>query len=145
MEMNVVGWKKEDGDDAKANEMTMRSVIFPMDTYAFSLSYTLPDYEDQTSWLATGWKGTGYIQMYSDDSSMDEKLIGSCTFKFDTMVTQSSDGGMTVPTAAMTLGIIAGVFALIGAICCYWSCCRGRKNTKDGFFAVGCHGCHYCV
>jgi hypothetical protein len=46
------------------------------------------------------------------------------------MVTQSSNGGMTIPTAATTLAIIAGVFALVGAVCCYWSCCRGRRNAK---------------
>jgi hypothetical protein len=123
-----------DGDDAAAAEQANENDNAQCDLsdgyYSFSLSYTLPDYEDNTSWLATGWRGTGYIKMFSDDSSMDESLIGSCTFRFDTMVTQSSNGGMTIPTAATTLAIIAGVFALVGAVCCYWSCCRGRRKAK---------------
>ena len=97
-------------------------------TYAFELPYTLPDYQDNMSWLATGWRGAGYIKMYSDDSSSDEKLIGSCTFKFDTMVTKNDAGGMTPPTAAMTLAILAGVFAAGGLLCCYMSFCCGKKN-----------------
>ena len=98
--------------------------------YAFSLQYTLPDYQDSMSWLATGWKGTGYVKMYSDDTGMDESLIGSCKFKFDTMVTQNNAGGMKIPTAAMTLAILAGVFALGGFLCCYMSCCRRNKQKQ---------------
>jgi len=121
----------EDADNENANNGDAQCDLAD-GYYAFSRSYTLPDYEDNMSWFATGWRGTGYIKMYSDDSSMDESLIGLCTFKFDTMVTQKSGGGMTPPTAAMTLGIIAGVFALVGLLCCYLSCCRGKKKTAAG-------------
>jgi hypothetical protein len=96
-------------------------------TYGFSIPYTLPDYEDSASWLATGWKGTGYMKMFSDTSSSDEKMIGYCTFKLSTMVTNKGDGSFTPPTAAMTIGILAGVIALGALICFYWTCCR--KST----------------
>lgn len=106
-------------------------------TYGFSIPYTLPDYEDNASWLATGWRGTGYMKMFSDSSSSDEKMIGYCTFKLSTMVTNKGDGSFTPPTAAMTIGILAGVIALCALVCFYWTCCRKttpkviRVNASD--------------
>jgi hypothetical protein len=98
-------------------------------TYAFSIPYTLPDYEDNASWLATGWRGTGYVKMFSDSSSLDEMMIGFCTFKLQTMVTNKGDGSFTPPTAAMTIGIVAGVIALSALVCLYCTCCRRSKKV----------------
>jgi hypothetical protein len=98
-------------------------------TYGFSIPYTLPDYEDNASWLATGWRGTGFMKMFSDSSSSDEKMIGFCTFKLSTMVTSKGDGSFTPPTAAMTIGIVAGVIALSALICLYCTCCRRSSKV----------------
>ena len=68
------------------------------------------------------------MKMYKDDSSMDESLIGSCTFKLKTLVTKNTDGSYTAPTAALTAGIVGGVLALVAMIWCYCACCRGSQQ-----------------
>lgn len=69
------------------------------------------------------------MKMYKDDSSMDESLIGSCTFNLKTMVTNKADGSFTPPSAAMTIGIVAGVLALGSLIWLYCTCCRRSKKV----------------
>jgi hypothetical protein len=99
--------------------------------YDFSVVYKLPDAgSETTSWLASGWEGSGKIQMYAEQNQ--GFLIGDCTMVLKTYVTQQSEEKNLVgtPSAAVAAGIAGGVAAMMGLVCLYCYCCRGKRGAK---------------
>lgn len=105
--------------------------------YTVSVPYTLPSSGDATSWLATGWAGSGDIQVYSQQNSNndDAYLVGHCVFQLKTAVTRSpagSDSGFWLgahPPSAATTSIILLVLLALLLLCCCYCACRRRKTA----------------
>jgi hypothetical protein len=97
--------------------------------YVFMVGYELPTSDESTSWLATGWQGSGEISIYTAkyDSST---LAGYCTIKLSTYVTPSSTRKYNPPSAALTSGIVVAAVAALILLCIYCSCCRGKKKIS---------------
>jgi hypothetical protein len=96
----------------------------PVDgSYWFNVTYTLPGIGEQpaTSWLATGFQGTGIISMTAaaDDS---DTYIGYCEFGLDVLVTRSENGSFRGPSAQTAIWLIFG-----SALICCISCFCGRR------------------
>lgn len=99
-------------------------------SYGFSFSYKLPSAgEKSTSWLASGWAGSGIMRIYAEqDESMK---IGECTFDLKTYVTPTADQGFfQAPSAAATVGIVLGGLAAIALVCLYCYCCAKKRKQK---------------
>ena len=109
--------------------------------YAFDVGYDLPDSGDATSWLATGWAGEAYVQIYSQPEDTGLKnLVGDCTFTLRTDVTQTPAElqtgllrGIGFPSAFTASIMAAVVLGILALCCCYCACCRRKKETKNGF------------
>jgi hypothetical protein len=99
-------------------------------TYAFSVSYDLPSAGEQsTSWLASGWAGSGSIRMYAEED--ESMLIGDCTFNLKTYVTPTAEKGFfQTPSAAATVGIVLGTLAAVALLCLWCYCCAKKKKQK---------------
>jgi len=117
------------GDDAAVwDDDFARDDACPEDgTYAFQVGYTLPNADDQTSWLATGWAGSGEIAIFTDkyDSS---SLSGYCTLKLATMVTPSSEQKYNMPSAFVASIASVSTIAAILLLCIYCTCCRSAAR-----------------
>lgn len=99
--------------------------------YDFSVTYTLPGAGDEsTSWLATGWAGSGLFQLFAEED--DSMLIGECTFSLKTYVTPSAEQSYPIPSAAVTAGIVLGALAFVALICCWCYCCTRRRKKTGG-------------
>jgi hypothetical protein len=99
-------------------------------TYSFEMEYPLPSTADSSSWLATGWAGTGEIAMYAEKNNL-ETLVGYCTFSMATGVTASASQKFNPPSASTTSGILAGLIVAIFLAVAYCACCRGRRSTSS--------------
>lgn len=100
-------------------------------SYDFSVTYGLPSAgEESTSWLASGWAGSGVIQIFATEDG--STLIGECTFNLKTYVTPSADKGVfQTPSAAVTVGIVLGALAVFALVCLYcYCCCRKRRRQR---------------
>lgn len=100
-------------------------------SYAFAVSYELPSAGDQsTSWLASGWTGSGVIRMYAEDD--ETMLIGECSFNLKTYVTPSSEktGFFQTPSAAATVGIVLGAFVAVALVGLWCYCCAKKRRQK---------------
>lgn len=98
-------------------------------SYIYSIPYKLPAAgAGHPVWLATGFQGTGIVRMYA---AQDERmLIGECHLKLKTYVTHTEEntyGPLSIPSAAVSLGMASALVALIGLCCCYSRCCIRRK------------------
>jgi hypothetical protein len=97
----------------------------------YSITYKLPNAgSEATSWLASGWQGSGLVQMYAQqDESMK---IGECVLELKTYVTQKSTEKNLIgtPSAAVTAGIVVAVAAVLSLLFLYCVCCR-RKKAND--------------
>lgn len=101
-------------------------------SYGFTTHYVLPSAGgESTSWLATGWAGTGTISLYAEND--DTMLIGQCTFDLRTFVTPNEERGIfQTPSAAASVGMVAGTVA-VGFIICVWMyCCHQSSQDDDG-------------
>eukprot|EP00541_Cyclophora_tenuis_P006822 CAMPEP_0116543662 /NCGR_PEP_ID=MMETSP0397-20121206/1689_1 /TAXON_ID=216820 /ORGANISM="Cyclophora tenuis, Strain ECT3854" /LENGTH=235 /DNA_ID=CAMNT_0004067793 /DNA_START=9 /DNA_END=719 /DNA_ORIENTATION=- len=108
--------------------------------YNFNVPYTLPSSGDSTSWLATGWDGSGEIKLYSEKYGGDDDtgLVGDCVFGLKTLVSRSTNGsesgfwgGVHPPSAATaTIAILVGLGLMLLA-CCYCACRRRRTATSS--------------
>lgn len=100
-------------------------------TYAFAVSYDLPSAGDQsTSWLASGWAGSGVIRMYAEED--ESMLIGDCSFNLKTYVTPTAEKGfLQTPSAAATVGIVLGALAAVALVCLWCYCCARKKKQKQ--------------
>lgn len=97
--------------------------------YTFTSYYTLPEYDEKTSWLSTGWRGQGEITMYATADTTTK--IGYCTFQVFPFVTPSSSRGINPPSAATTAAIILGLVGLAIGIGVFCSCRSWWKKPKD--------------
>jgi hypothetical protein len=101
-------------------------------SYAFSVQYVLPTAgKETTSWLASGWTGTGVVQMYAQAN--DQMLIGECILTLSTFVTKEDTSSLlSTPSAAATAGIILAVVLAAILMCFYCYCCvKSRKSRKE--------------
>jgi hypothetical protein len=104
-------------------------------TQNYEFVYKLPSAgSEQTSWLASGWDGSGLIEMYAQqDKSMK---IGECSLQLKTYVTRPEERNslLSTPSAAATVGIVLASVAVacLALLYCY-CCCKRRKakNSKD--------------
>lgn len=101
-------------------------------SFDFELAYKLPSAGgESTSWLASGWQGTGTIQMFAQQD--ETMLIGDCTLALRTFVTSSSSAQkslLSTPSAAASVGIASAVAAVIALMCLYCYCCMKKKRQK---------------
>jgi len=107
-------------------------IIIPGDgSYGFSVNYHLPSSGGETtSWLASGWAGTGTISIFAEED--ENMLIGRCKFNLNTFVTENEAYGMfQIPSAAASVGIVSGTVAALALVCLYLRCCTRRKRTKE--------------
>ena len=108
------------GDDGLAN--------CPGDgLYSFQVSYTLPNADPKTSWLATGWTGSGEISIYAEKDNT-YSLMGHCTIKLGTTVTKSPEKSYNPPTALVASLIAVGTVIALFLICLYCTCCRSYRR-----------------
>jgi hypothetical protein len=118
-----------------SNSITSTSgVACPGDgSYQFSSTYSLPSAgSENQSWLASGWQGKGTIRIYA--AANENMLIGECTFSLNTMVTPSTQANfysrtVNPPSAAASVGIIAGALAVLGLVCLWCYCCKRKSRT----------------
>lgn len=102
-------------------------------SYSYSVHYVLPSAgSESASWLASGWTGTGILEMYAQRN--DAMKIGECHLTLSTYVTkQNNESLMGKPSAAATAGILLAVLLAALLMCFYCYCCiRSRKVKKDG-------------
>lgn len=99
-------------------------------SFGYSITYNLPSAGPEVaSWLATGWKGNGVLQIFAaQDESM---MIGDCELDLKTFVTQHNETLIGAPSAAISTGIALGALAALSLLCCYCYCCRRRRTTKE--------------
>lgn len=100
-------------------------------SYGFSVNYKLPSAGEQsTSWLASGWAGSGIMRIYAEED--ESMLIGECTFSMKTYVTPSQTRGfMQAPSAAATVGIVLGALAAVALVCLYCYCCISKRKVAQ--------------
>jgi hypothetical protein len=126
---------EEAADEEAANDGGRRLEEYecPNDgSYAFSVQYVLPTAgKETTSWLASGWTGTGVVQMYAQAN--DQMLIGECILTLSTFVTKEDTSSLlSTPSAAATAGIILAVVLAAILMCFYCYCCvKSRKSRKE--------------
>jgi len=98
--------------------------------YGFDITYKLPSSgSDPSSWLASGWEGSGIVQMFAQPD--EDLLIGECTLALRTYVTQKNKESLVgTPSAAATAGIVLGVAALLAMLTCWCWCCRKKRQAK---------------
>lgn len=101
-------------------------------TQNFEVVYKLPSAgKEHTSWLASGWDGSGLIQMFAQQ---DESLkIGECSLQLKTYVTRPEERNslLTTPSAAATAGIVLASLAAAGLLLMYCYCCCKRRKAKN--------------
>jgi hypothetical protein len=97
--------------------------------FKYEFEYALPTAgSPQTSWLASGWKGSGLIQMFAQqDESMK---IGECKLSLNTYVTQKSGRNSLIgtPSAAVSLGMVLAAIVVLAALGTYCYCCCGSAK-----------------
>jgi len=100
-------------------------------SYQFAVNFALPSAGGETtSWLATGWAGTGTFSIYAEpDTSM---LIGQCKFSLKTYVTTDEERGIfQTPSAAASVGMALGTLAALVLVVLYMRCCRRRNQDEQ--------------
>ena len=101
-------------------------------SYPYKIQYVLPSAgKESASWMASGWTGTGIIEMYAQRN--DNMKIGECKLSLATFVTkQNKESLLNTPSAAATAGIALAVIFATLLMCMYCYCCiRSRKTKKD--------------
>lgn len=106
-------------------------------TYPFSIEYVLPSAgTESASWLASGWQGTGLLEMYAQRN--DAMKIGECTLTLATYVTKKNEDVLLgTPSAAATAGIILAIIFAAVLMCCYCYCCIKKRQTKKAELDAG--------
>jgi hypothetical protein len=102
-------------------------------TFDFSLVYKLPSAGDnRTSWLASGWEGSGLIEMFAQqDNTMK---IGECSLSLKTYVSRPEGQRtslLSTPSAAATVGIVLAAIAVVVLSMIYCYCCCKRRKEKN--------------
>ena len=90
--------------------------------YDFAMPYVLPSEETSSSWIATGWSGTGDIFVYSEANNPDS-MIGHCQLIFSTSVTPSTGDSVLskfpVPSAMITSFVLLAFVSFLVLSCIY--------------------------
>ena len=115
------------------NSQSSSSTECPADgAYTYSIPYKLPAAgSGHPVWLASGFQGTGMVQMYAEQD--ERMLIGECQLRLKTYVTRTEEntfGPLSTPSAAISLGMASALVALIGLCCCYSRCCIRRRKVS---------------
>ena len=101
-------------------------------THNYEIVYNLPSAgNEQMSWLASGWDGSGLIQMFAQqDESMK---IGECSLQLKTYVTRPEERKslLTTPSFAATVGIVLASLAVAGLVLMYCHCCCKRRKATN--------------
>jgi hypothetical protein len=101
-------------------------------SYPFLVTYTLPSAgKESQSWLASGWRGNGYLRLYGAEN--ETMLIGECQMTVSTFVTKqpNSSSRFADPSAAMVAGITIGSLAALLLLCCSCYCCCRHRNRES--------------
>lgn len=101
-------------------------------SYPYKVEYVLPSAgSESASWLASGWTGSGVLQMYANRN--DQTLIGECTMVLSTFVSkEDEDTLLGAPSAAATAGIVLAIVFATVLMCFYCYCCiKSHKAKKD--------------
>jgi hypothetical protein len=97
-------------------------------SYNYAVTYNLPSAgAESQSWLASGWQGTGQIQLFAAESA--DTLIGDCTLSLSTFVTEKSGSKLQTPSASVAFGTLAGVLVAALLLCVFCCCCRKKRNA----------------
>jgi hypothetical protein len=100
--------------------------------YDFSVGYKLPSAgSEQTSWLASGWEGSGTITMYAQPNV--SMKIGACILDLQTYVTPASGKEkslLNIPSAAVAAGIVLGALLVLALLFLYCYCCCCKKGAQ---------------
>jgi hypothetical protein len=100
-------------------------------SYDFGISYTLPSAgKESQSWLASGWSGSGLIQIFSSKDS-NATVIGECNLSLSTFVTSSAESGYETPAASIVFGVLAATFLAVALLALYCCCCRKKKTATE--------------
>lgn len=102
-------------------------------SHDFQVTYKLPSSgSESTSWLASGWHGSGDMAMYAEPN--ENMMIGHCTLDLQTYVTASSADEKSLlgtPSAAVAFGIALGGLVALSLLCVYcYCCCRKGKRVE---------------
>jgi hypothetical protein len=101
--------------------------------HKYEFEYLLPTAgSEHTSWLASGWKGTGLIQLFAEQN--ENMKIGECTLSLNTYVTRKSaqKNLLGMPSAATALGMLVALLIVLAALAMYvYCCCCNRKNRPN--------------
>jgi len=98
-------------------------------SYSFSMDYALPNSKDASTWLASGWGGSGTIAMYSTETVSADSLVGYCTLPMTTAVTSSASSNYNPPSASTTTGLVIGAI-LLAALAGVYLVFRRRASSK---------------
>ena len=101
-------------------------------TYDYSINYTLPSAgAKHQSWLASGWRGTGLIQLYAEMD--DTMLMGECDLNLQTYVTRPERkfSLIQVPSAAVATGLFLCFIVLVAMFCCYRCLSRSVRSITN--------------
>lgn len=98
-------------------------------THKYEFEYTLPKAgTEYTSWLASGWKGSGLIQIFAEQN--ENMKIGECKLSLNTYVTRKSSEKSLIgtPSAATSLGILVALLVVLAGLGMYCYCCCGKNK-----------------
>jgi hypothetical protein len=98
-------------------------------TYYFKLQYELPSTDNTKSWFASGWKGSGEITFYSEQTSSSSK-VADCKLLLGTSVSAAQDSNFRAPSAAIT-SLVVILLAVLVALLSLYVACRRRKPRVD--------------
>jgi len=100
-------------------------------SYDYSVTYKLPSAgSEPTSWLASGWEGSGLVQMFAEPN--EDMMIGDCVLVLRTYVTKKDQSSLiSTPSAAQTAGIVLGSIALFALLMVWCYCCRKKRKAKN--------------
>jgi hypothetical protein len=97
----------------------------------YEVVYKLPSAgSERVSWIASGFEGSGLIQMFAQqDKSMK---IGQCSLQLKTYVSRPEERKslLSTPSAAATAGIVLASILGAGLLTMYCYCCCKRRQSK---------------
>lgn len=134
----VDNYYDNNAEDGNARRLNDGEYQCPNDgVYPYSIQYVLPSAgTESASWLASGWTGTGVIELYAQRN--DQMKIGHCELVLSTYVTKEDNSSLlSAPSAAATAGIVLAVLVAAFLMCFYCYCCIKSRKTKKGDLAPG--------
>jgi hypothetical protein len=97
-------------------------------SYEYAVTYNLPSAgAESQSWLASGWQGTGQIQLFAAENATT--MVGECTLSLSTFVTKNSSNKLQTPAASVVFGTLAAVLVASLLLCIFCCCCSKKKRA----------------